>query len=497
MEEHLKARTLLILAALMLLPQLLSAAPVQVRFQTADSANLVWMIDQMSQWDSRRTSSAYFQYWREKIGLDEYDLDMLDKYARVRRRIEAQATTVKGFEVPLFGSPDIGPGEKYFLAFLEIPRPDQAINSLPINDQDKKTLFEVISHFGKKIGTQGGWGQEIAHLRGFQQQAAILSSLADTAGFLTMVRDFLGVVDLPQVLTVDALWAPPGSRFVKPAIVGFHIILPLPVSSVKNDEEVVRQISVAMAECVRYMISRLPAQVRQQASSMVLTRVGFPNPTNSSLMLDATAVAIGQILFPLNRFPSLKQELVLAKNDPALRYPYAVDLLSRALASQVAGFLMRPGSFLAYLDTAVRVQASYFPPTPLDFTGSCIVWSADESWDYFRSVFRGFNQQHFTPKQAKEVQRAFQGSGNPMFMLVTAKERGELDKLFKRLGVAKNAMPDLKRLESVQGMIIPVILSPDAGPALIVYGADLEMIKRGLIQLHRYTALPMKPVLVN
>jgi hypothetical protein len=330
----LKARTLLILAALLLVPQLLSAGQVQVRFQTADSANLVWMIDQMSQWDARRTSSAYFQYWREKIGLDEFDLDMLDKYARIRRRIEAQATPVKGFEVPLFGTPEIGPGEKYFLAFLEIPRPDQAINSLPINDQDKKTLFEVISHFGKKIGTQGGWGQEISHLRGFQQQAMVLSSLADTSGYLTLVRDFLGVVDLPQVLTVDALWAPPGSRFVKPAIVGFHIILPLPVSSVKNDEEVVRQISVAMAECVRYMISRLPAQVRQQASSMVLTRVGFPNPTHNTLMLDATAVAIGQILFPMNRFPSLKQELVLAKNDPSLRYPYAVDLLARALASR-------------------------------------------------------------------------------------------------------------------------------------------------------------------
>lgn len=487
----------LCLFTVLLLPLPSAAAPVQLRFQTADSANLVWMIDQMSRWDEKKTSPAYFFYWKEKIGLDETDLDMLDKYARIRQRMESQAPKKKGYGLNIFGSPEIGPGDKYFLSFLEIPRPDVAISTLPLSDMDKKTLFDVVKHFGKKMGTQGGWGQEIAHLRSFQQQASVLATLSDAAGYLTQVRDFLGVADTAEILTVDALWAPPGSRFVKPAIFGFHIILPLPVSSVKNDEEVIKQISVAMAESVRYLIGKLPEQVRSQATAMVINKVGFPNPTNPSLMLDSICVALGQVLYTMNRFPNMKQELIYTQFDPALRYPYATDLLSRALAPQIAAFMARPNSFLYFLEAAIRIQAGYFPPTSADFAAAGLIFGPDEAWFMFRSVFRGFAQQHFGTKDLGDLFKAHRTTGYPIFILATKAERDEVESFFRKFNIPREALAEFKRYEGAQGVIYPLMISPAAGPALLIIGLDIEVIKRGIIQLHRFTTLPVKPVVIN
>ena len=120
--------------------------PLKLKFQTADAVNLLWMIDQMSQWDPRSTSPSYRAYWNKKIGLTEEDLDMLGRYARLRQRLAGADAAQAVDALDLLGGEITTSSEKYFLTFLEMPSLANALKYLEVDPKDKrKALVKIIT----------------------------------------------------------------------------------------------------------------------------------------------------------------------------------------------------------------------------------------------------------------------------------------------------------------------------------------------------------------
>jgi len=475
-----------------------AARPVEIKFQTADAANLLWMIDQMSRWDPRTTSPSYRDYWDKKIGLTEDDLEMLERYSRVRRRLSGtEAVVAVGDELDLLGNGATNAAEQYFLAFLEIPGITTALNTLPADKKDKEMILCVLKHFGKKIGTKGGWKEETAHLKSFESQTAVLAPLADPSGFLTRVKAFLGITEMPAQITVDALWAPPGSTDARPAIVGFHVVLPLPADAVQNDEAVVRQIAVAVGEATRYMIGKLPDNQRRDISQRIIARAGLVNPTRPRLLLDALATVFGQELFLKERFPDLSTGLSLSAFEPSLPYPYAVDELARALLPDLLTFLPTPGAFTGgFLDKALQKMDQLYPPRFRALASVAVLLGPKAPVDLFRATFAGSWRANYDLQDVDGFVRFIKKTRRPSVILINHKQAGTMNTALKKLGLRSRKLPRLRRYRK-KSVIYPVTLGQGYGPLVVIAAKRPDDFRKAFVELHRMQGLPVKPMIIT
>lgn len=486
-----------LLVTLSLLSQVAPARPVTLKFQTADAANLLWMIDQMSQWDPATTFPSYRAYWEKKLGLTEEDLDMLERYARVRRRLSGAGADASIGEASLLGGGETTAAQQYFLAFLEIPGIKTAMNTLPIDAKDKETIFVVIKHFAKKIGIQGDWKTETAHLKHFETHVGILATLADPSGFLTQVKAFLGVTEMPAQITVDALWAPPGSTDALPALVGFHVILPLPIEAVQSDEAVVKQMAVSVGEAVRYMIGRLPDAERRSISQRILGRSGLVNPARPRLLLDAFTTAFGQVLFLKERFPDLITGPTLVPFEPDLSYPYAVDEFARALIPDLKTFLSTPGAFGgSFLDNALKKADQLFPPRFRTLAPAAVVLGAELPLELFRTTFVDTFQVRYKLTDVGDFVKTLKETRRPSVILVRPKEVGQMNLALKKLGLRGRQLPDLRRYRKTS-VIYPLTVGKGYGPMVVVVARRDADFRKAMVELHRMPGLPAKPLVIS
>jgi hypothetical protein len=473
--------------------------PLKLKFQTADAVNLLWMIDQMSQWDPRTTSPSYRAYWDKKIGLTEDDLDMLGRYARLRQRLGGADAAKAVGALDLLGGEITTSSEKYFLTFLEMPSLANALKYLEVDPKDKATIVAVLKHFGKKIGTQGDWKAETAHLKTFETQANVLASFASPtpSAFISDVRLFLGIETMPEQITVSALWAPPGSVDARPAIVGSHVILPLPVEALQNDEAVLRQMAVAVGEATRYMVGKLTDTERRNISQRILGTSGLVNPDRPTLLLDALATSFGQVLFLKQAFPDLATGLTLAPFEPGLPYPYAVDELARALVPDLKTFLPTPGAFGGgFLEKALQKMDQLYPPRFRSLATVAVVLADEAPAALFKATFRGAWQSVYALKDVDGFVRYLKDARRPSVILITPKQAGQMNLALKKLGLRGKQLPNLRKYRK-KSVIYPLKVGRGYGPLVIIVAQRSDDFRKAFVELHRMKGLPTKPMIIT
>jgi hypothetical protein len=400
---------------------------VELHFQTQPSANLFWMVDQLSQWSPEFTSLEYRKYWEKKVGFTDDDLTMLDRYARLRKKLARLSDKEVRAEispwVSLFGRGTVLPHERFALAFLETRTVAEAAQVLGLSEGESKILNDTLLHFARKL--KDVWPAETAHLKDFSQKAQVLVSLADAGGFIDQMRIFFGVKGgVPDAIPVDVLWAPPG--YIRPAHLNYHIILPVSVDKAGSDEAVLQHLSMAIQEVSAYLLSRLPPDNLAMASRRLLAEAGCPNPSQPDVVREALKLALGEVLFLRERFPDLPRSELLVPYDASMAYPYAVDELARAFALVLKDLLSQPsGFFPAFLDQAVSIQKNQFPPKPAFFANTGVLVATEEGRQLFDGLFADVDRLFFS---AADVDDLIAGrgveQGRTVFVVVTAKDEG-------------------------------------------------------------------------
>jgi len=471
------------------------ATAIELDFQTGNSANLFWIVDQLSKWDSRYTSPRYREYWDGKVKFSDQDYAVLDQYARMRRRLGGlDKEEVKKEISPwtsLLGSAQVLPHEQFALAFLETKNVNDAAALLNLSVEDKKILIMTLKHFARKM--KDYYGVEVAHLKSFNQKARILITLADAGGFIDQMRNFYGVsVPLPQTIPVDVLWAPPG--FVRPAHMDYHIILPVSVDHAETDEAVLQHLSMVVQEVGQYLLSKLPAETLAKASARLLSECGFINSNRPEMVREAIQVALGEVLFLRERFPDLPVQQLMVPWDNSLDYPYAVDELSRAFSVALRDYFEQASGFYpGFVARAVEIQRTLFPPVPKTFASTGLLYGDKDSRELFNGLFSSVAREEFDISDVRGFTRARLGEkGRVAFIVVTAQHEGNMFKALKSLSNWNKLSSVFRRLRK-KSFIYPVTVKK-AGVIFVVRGMTPDAVRKGLIELHGMTSMPAGPV---
>lgn len=465
--------------------------PLKIEFRTSDTANLIWMVDQLSGWNPQTTDPEYRNYWDKKLGLSAEDEKMLDLYRKIRSRLSAEDKPAATGPV-IFHEATVTKADQFLLAFLELPGLKTAVDALPASQADKDDLFQVYKHFGKKFGTAGEWGKETAHLAAFCKQAEVLSSLTDAHGYLTQVRDFLGITDMPAELIVDALWAPPGMMAPSPVLTGFHVILPVPVTSVRDDKEVVWQIGNSIQGTVKYMFSKLAPEVRAAGERYILARTGFLNPDQPDLMVDAISGAIAQVLFFSERLSDMPAPLLASPLRGDQPVPFAADELARRLAPELKKYLPKPGALVPdFLNRALEIQNELFPATPRTIASAALFIGNDEDLALMRQAFVGPLQNFFSLNEVDAMSRLYTGTNRPAFLVVRLGAINTLEPMLTKMGIGGRQLPDIKRFRK-ESVILPVE-NAKAGPVIVMLVDSRETLLAGVHMLYGMSSLPRRP----
>jgi len=474
------------------------AGAIELRFQTGHSANLFWMVDQMSRWDRNYTSRAYRKYWQTKLEFNDQDLAVLEAYARLRRkhaRLEDKAVrTTTSPWVSLFGRTTTLPHEQFALAFLETRTPADAAVLLKLSPMDTKVIIGALKHFARKFKDE--WPRETAHLKGFSQKATVLVSLADAPGFIDQMRSFLGVRGaVPQAMPIDVLWAPPG--FVKPTHLDYHIILPVSVDQAETDEAVLQHLSKVIQETGSYFLSKLPPEYLSEASRRLLRECGYVNPASPDVMKQALLVAMGEILFLRDRFPDLPGSTVLVPYDSELEYPYAVDELAREFAESLKIYFRQPSGFYpGFLDKAIEIQKRLFPPRPRFFASTGVLFAGAEGKELFDGLFGSDHRLTYDGSSSNDFLRKVKAEpGRTVFIVVTAKQDGMMWKALKGMKNWRALSKEFKRT-SKKSFIYP-IKRTGAGQIFVIRGLDLDGVRKALITLYNMQGMPVSPVFIE
>jgi hypothetical protein len=487
---------LIVLVALAFLAT--SASAVELRFTTGKSANLFWMVDQLSQWDARYTSPAYRQYWEKKIELTDTDYAVLDQYARLRRRLaRLDETEVKENTSPwtsLFGSSNILPHERFALAFFETATPKDAVQILKLEEKDQKVVMGTLIHFAKKIKDE--WGSETAHLAGFSQKAQILVSLADAGGFIEQMKSFFGVAGpIPQSIPVNVLWGPPG--FVLPAHMGYHIILPVSADKAESDEAVLQHLSMAIQEIGAFLLTKLPPETLAQASRALLRECGLPNPEQPALVRVALQVALGEVLFLRERFPDLPPQPLLVPWNSELSVPWLVDELARSYAVQLKEVFAQPGGFYpTFLARAIDAQKKLLPARPRFYASTGLVFGDAVSLSLFDGLFDNLERQSINIEDPRAfVEARGQKVEQAAFIVTTASNATNMYQALKKVTNWRQHTSSFRGLK--QSSYVYPILERGKGPIFVVVGQDGDSVRRALLRLYTMEELPTQPVVIR
>lgn len=471
------------------------AGAVELSFQTGNSANLFWIVDQISQWDARYTSPSYRDYWEAKVEFTEQDYGVLDAYGRMRRRVAGldRAEVKKEFSpwASLFGSPQVLPHERFALAFLETTNVNDAATLLKLSADDRNVLIGTLKHFARKM--KDSYGSEIAHLKSFNQKAHVLITLADAGSFIEQMRTFYGVsAAIPQKIPVDVLWAPPG--FVMPAHMDYHIILPVSVDHAETDEAVLQHMAMVIQEIGEYLLSRLPPDTLAKASARLLSECGYVNPSRPSMVREAVQIAMGEVLFLKERFPDLPSKPFMVPWDNALQYPYAVDELARAFAEALRDYFNQPsGFFPGFVDRAVKIQKTLFPPIPRSFASTGLLFGDKASRGQFNSLFADVDREEFDVSDGRGFIHALEVQpGRAAFVVVTAQHEGNMYKALKGLSNWNELSKIFRKLR--KSSFVYAVQTSGKGTIFVVRGMNANAIRKGLITLYNMNGMPAGPV---
>ncbi|MBM4352573.1 MAG: hypothetical protein FJ109_02070 [Deltaproteobacteria bacterium] len=474
------------------------AFATDLRFDSGKSANLFWMVDQISQWDSRYTSPSYRDYWKGKLEFTDEDYAVLDQYARLRRKLarldQSEVKRETSPWVSLFGGGKLLPHEKFALAFLETTTVNDAAALLKLSKQEQDIVIGTLLHFARKMKDE--YAVETGHLVAFAQKANILITLADAGGFIGQLRSFYGIKGaIPETIPVDVLWAPPG--FNRPAHMDYHVILPVSVDHAQTDEAVLQHLSLAMQEVSQYLLTKLPAETLSRAGALLLQECGMVNPGNPFMIRQALQVAVGEVLFLRERFPDLPASPVLSPWDPQLDYPFAVDELARGYAAVLKDTFSQPGGFYpAFVTRAVDVQKGLLPPRPRFFTSTAILFGDKESRALFNGMFAAVDRVEVDIDSVRDFESAVDTTpGRAVFIVVTAKLEGNMYnalKKFKQWGKISGTFRALRNTS-----FLTTFREPGAGMVYVIRGTDLDAIRQLLLRLYRMEEIPAVPVTLN
>ena len=471
---------------------------VELSFQSGKSANLFWMVDQLSQWDPVYTSPSYRKYWAGKLELTDQDLMVLDQYARLRQRLarldESEVRRETSPWASLFGSANILPHERFALAFFETRTPKDAISLLKLGDSDEKVVIGTLKHFAMKL--KDDYGTETAHLSNFSQKAHVLISLADAGGFINEMKNFYGVSGpLPQTIPVNVLWAPPG--FVKPTHMGYHIILPVSVDKAETDEAVLQHLSMVVQEVGMYLLSKLPVEKLSEASGFLLRECGLVNEGRPDMVRVALQVALGEMLFLRERFPDLPASPLLVPWDSSLDYPYAVDELARAYAVALKSYFNQTGGFYpGFVAKAVEIQKALFPPRPRLFASTGMLFGDATSRQLFAGLFRDVDRVEVDIGSPSDLIGARGDHPNrAVFIVVSSPHEKNMYQVLKRITDWRKLATSFRGLKK-SSFIYP-ILSRKGGPVFVIRGLTPEAVRKALMKLYNMTEMPSAPIVVK
>lgn len=477
------------------------ALAVELRFDVGASANLFWMVDQISQWDERYTDPAYRIYWEAKLGgLNDADYAQIDQYVRLRRRLaRLSESDVKAQTSPwssLLGSGTLLPHEQFALAFFEASKPGDAVALLKLSQAEQDLVINTLKHFAARM--KDHYAKETAHLKDFAQKATILVSLADAGGYIDQMKSFLGVTQsIPQTIPVNVLWSPPG--FVRPAHMDYHIVLPVPADKAETDEAVLQQLSVVVQEAALYLFGKMPADLRSQAGNTFLRECGLVDARQPELIREALQVALGEVLFLRERFADLPHAPALAPWNPAADYPYAVDELARLYAEEMRPSLNQSGAFFpGFVLKAIEVTRLLFPPQPRFFASTALLIGDPESIALFDGLFPDVDRLRFGLEDGAKLVKARQENNNrALFVVVTeANEKVMYQVLKDVMGSSWG-----KLAGSFQGLrkssyLFPLV-NKGVGTVYAIRGIDKAAVRKLLLEFYRSSELPGKPVVVQ
>jgi hypothetical protein len=474
------------------------AEAAQLRFATGQSANLFWMVDQLSQWDARYTSIAYRSYWEEKVTFSDSDYAVLDQYARLRRRLarldESEVREGTSPWTSLFGSASILPHERFALAFFETRTPKDAATILKLSDGDKKVVIGTLIHFAKKL--KDHWADENAHLAGFSQKAHVLVTLADAGGFIDQMKTFYGIsTPLPATIPVNVLWGPPG--LVLPSHMGYHIILPVSSDKAESDEAVLQHLSMAVQEVGAFLLTKLPQETLAQASRALLRECGLVNPEQTEMVRVALQVALGEVLFLRERFPDLPRNPLLVPWSAELEYPWLVDELARGYAIQLREVFNQPGGFYpTFVARAIDVQRQLLPPRPRFYASTGVVFGDKTSVAMFDGLFGNVERTSVSIDDPRDfVDARGQRVNRAAFVITTAAHATNMYQALKKVTnwrLYTSSFRGLKR----SSYIYPIV-ERGKGPIFVVHGQDEEAVRKALLQLYTMEEMPTQPVVIR
>lgn len=475
-----------------------AALGVELRFTTGKSANLFWVVDQISQWDARYTAPAYRAYWEKKVELTDTDYAVMDQYARLRRRLaRLNESDVKSTTSPwtsLFGAATILPHEQFALAFFETGTPKDAVQILNLSAQDQKIVIGTLIHFAKKI--KDHWGDETAHLGGFSQKAQILVSLADAGGFIGQMKSFFGISGpIPQTIPVNVLWGPPG--YAVATHMGYHIILPVSADKSETDEAVLQQLSTAIQEIASFLMTKLPQETLAQASRALLRECGLPNPGQPDMIRTALQVALGEVLFLRERFPDLPSQPLLVPWDASQNVPWLADELARGYAAQLKEVFNQPGGFYpTFVSRAIDVQKKLLSPRPRYYASTGLLFGDATSRAMFDGLFGSIERQSINiddPRGFVDVRDA--KVDRAVFIVTTAKNATNMYQALKKITNWRQHTSSFRGLKR-SSYIYPIV-ERGKGPVFVIHGQDMAAVRVALLRLYNMVDLPTQPVVIK
>lgn len=482
--------SLSLMVALMLLVGS-SAQAARVRFESGKLANFFWIMDQVSQWDPGQTDPAYRSYWADKLGgLSTVDQTVLSSYAEFRQRFAlAQKVEEGSASLRVFPSTETSSQSRFVSAFLTSQNLAQVEGTLGLSSSDAQVLDAAMAHFASRISPM--WSEETRPLDQFVETANALADISQPGDYVETVRRFLGAPALADdMVRVHVLWAPPGGSMARHF--GLQILLPVPGESAGSDLMVLQLTGDAVGEICGGLVQSLPSQTREEAGGRLLSQVGFVDAMKPSAVAEALSKALG-VLFLKRSFPDLKAGRVFYPYDSSLERPHAIDELVRQFVPVLDDLVGQESAFYPkFIDRAVEVQRTLFPPTPRQFMQTALVLTDDDGAYFFGSLFRSVDRKLFGVGDVKGFLDAARKEPQRLLVIVVKPENeGAMWEALKALDSWKELSQGLKKFQG-KSVIFPVSRAGKA-PVIVIRSLSVQGIRTAALELYNASAMLAQP----
>lgn len=268
-------------------------APIAVQYHLpTDVFNL---LDNLPDWLPGYTASAYGDYWRKNVGMNQADRKAMLAYAAFRLRTSPKAEVADSAEAPILFAPlaarDLDPFARYFFEAPSFAVGMKAAIAAQ-SPQDQAILRNYYGRFLTRalrlVETQSRFGPA---------RGTLESQLASPAvsGLAAKIRTFYGAAAAPTFVVRFVWWPDPETTQAK--VRGRYILLQSPVSS--DASKSMDWAPITMHEFSHYMSAGQPAAQKKRLTAALLERCPsaskLPNPLNA--IEEPLAIYWGQVRF--------------------------------------------------------------------------------------------------------------------------------------------------------------------------------------------------------